>query len=57
MQTGNTDFHKPYHACFQHDRAYGKSKDLRKRTQSDKVLKDEAFKLLVIQNTMVLKED
>ena len=24
--------------CFQHDMAYGKSKDLTKRTQSDKVL-------------------
>ena len=25
--------------CFQHDMAYDKSKDLAKRTQSDKVLK------------------
>ena len=32
-------------ACFQHDMAYGKSKDLVKRTQSDKVLKDKAFKI------------
>ena len=32
-------------ACFQHDIAYGKSKDLVKRTQSDKVLRDEAFKI------------
>ena len=32
-------------ACFQRDMAYGKSKDLAKRTQSDKVLKDKAFKL------------
>ena len=48
MQTGNTDFiYKNKHdkACFQHDMAYGKSKDLTKRTQSDKVLKDEAFKI------------
>ena len=30
-------------ACFQHDMAYGKYKDLEKRTQSDKVLKDKAF--------------
>ena len=29
--------------CFQHDMAYGKYKDLEKRTQSDKVLKDRAF--------------
>ena len=32
-------------ACFQHDMAYSKSKDLVKRTQSDKVLKDKAFKI------------
>ena len=30
-------------ACFQHDMAYGKFKDLEKRTQSDKVLKNKAF--------------
>ena len=48
MQTGNTDFiYKNVldKACFQHDMAYGKSNDLVKRTQSDKVLKDEAFKI------------
>ena len=32
-------------ACFQHDMAYGKYKDLKRRTQSDKVLKDEAFEI------------
>ena len=32
-------------ACFQHHMAYGKIKDLVKRTQSDKVLKDKAFKI------------
>ena len=40
MQTGNTDFiykNKLNKACFQHDMACGKSKDLVKRTQSDKV--------------------
>ena len=48
MQTGNTDFiyrnelDKP---CFQHDMTYGKSKDLAKRTQSDKVLRDKALKI------------
>ena len=31
-------------ACFQRDMAYSKSKDLGKRTQSDKVLRDKAFK-------------
>ena len=33
-------------ACFQHDMAYGKSKDLAKRTQSDKVLRNKAFKVV-----------
>ena len=48
MQTGNTNFiyknelDKP---CFQHDMAYGKSKHLVKRTQSDKVLQNKAFKI------------
>ena len=48
IQTGNTDFiyrNELDKACFQHDMAYGKSKDLVKRTQSDKVLKDKAFKI------------
>ena len=31
-------------ACFQHDMAYGDFKDLAKRTASDKVLRDKAFK-------------
>ena len=49
MQTGNTDFIYKYEldkACFQDDMAYGKTKDLVKRTQSDKVLKDKAFKIV-----------
>ena len=48
MQTGNTDFiykNELDKACFQHDMAYGKSKDLIKRTQSDTVLKNKAFKI------------
>ena len=48
MQTGNTDFiyrNELDKACFQHDMAYGKSKDLTKRSQSDKVLGDKAFKI------------
>ena len=48
MQTGNTNFiykNEFDKACFQHDTAYGKSKDLIKKTQSDKVLKDKAFKI------------
>ena len=32
-------------ACFQHDMAYGDFKDLSKRTASDKVLRDRAFKI------------
>ena len=32
-------------ACFQHNMAYGKSKDWAKRTQSDEVLRDKAFKV------------
>ena len=46
IQTGNTDFiykNELDKACFQDDMAYGKSKDLIKRTQSDRVLKDKAF--------------
>ena len=60
MKAGNTDFiyrNELDKACFQHDIAYGKSKDLVKRTQSNKVLRDKTFKLLVIQNMMVIKED
>ena len=37
----NTDFiyrNELDKACFQHDMAYGKAKDLAKRTQTDKVL-------------------
>ena len=40
MQTGNTDFiyrNEFDKACFQHDMSNGKSKDLAKRSQSDKV--------------------
>ena len=48
MQTGNPDFiykNELDKACFQHDMAYGKLKDLIKGTQSDKVLRDKAFKI------------
>ena len=47
-QTGNTNFidkNELDKACFQHDLAYGKSEDLVRRTQSDKVLRDKAFKI------------
>ena len=48
MQTGNTDFiykNELDKVCFQHDMAYGKAKDLLRRIQSDKVLRDKAFKI------------
>ena len=52
IQSGNTDFvykSELDKACFQHDMAYGKSKDLAKRTKSDKFLRD--------LNMMVFKKD
>ena len=48
MQTENTDFiyrNELDETCFQYDIAYEKFKDLIKRTQSDKVLRDKAFKI------------
>ena len=46
MQTGDFIYkNKLDKACFQHDMAYGKTKDLVKIAQSNKVLKDEAFKI------------
>ena len=47
MQTGNTNFiykNELDKDCFQHDMAYGKSKGLAKRAQSDKVLSDKELK-------------
>ena len=32
-------------ACFQHDMAYGGFKDLARRTDSDKILRDKAFNI------------
>ena len=48
MQTGNTNFiyrNELDKVLFQHDMVYGKTKDLLKRTQSDKVSRDKAFKI------------
>ena len=53
MQTGNTDFiyrNILDKTCFRHEMAYGKSKTLVERTQSDKVVKDKAFKIVSIPN-------
>ena len=48
MQTGDTNFiykDELDKACCQHDMAYGKTRDLVKRIQTDKVLKDKVFKI------------
>ena len=48
MNTGDTRFiyrNDLEKACFQHDSAYSDSKDLVKRTQSDKILIDKAFNI------------
>ena len=45
MQSSNTDFiykNELDKTCFQHNMAYGNSKNLVKSTQSDKVLRDKA---------------
>ena len=50
MQTGNTHFiykNELDKAFFQHDKTYAKSKDLAKRRQSDKLLKNKAFKIAI----------
>ena len=47
-QTGYTNYiyrNELDNACFQHDVAYGDFKYLKRRTQSDKVLKDKAFEI------------
>ena len=49
MQAGNTDFiytNELDKACFRYDMAYGISKDLAKRTQSDKVLRDKSIRIV-----------
>ena len=49
MQTGNTDYiHKNEvdKTCFQHDMAYGKTKHLTKKTQSDNISRDKTFKIV-----------
>ena len=48
MQTGDTCYiyrNDLDEACLQHDMAYGKHKDLTEKTESDKVLRDKAFKI------------
>ena len=46
MQAGDTNYiykNALHKACFQHDMAYNKYKDLERKTQSDKALKDKVF--------------
>ena len=60
MQTGDTNYiykNELDKACFQNDIAYGKYKDLEKRTQSDKLLKDKAFAIASNPNMMDIKDD
>ena len=48
METGDTNYiyrNELDNAYFQHDMAYGDFKDSKRRTQSDKVLKNKAFKI------------
>ena len=48
LETGDTSYiykNELNKACFQHDMAYGDFKYLKRRTQSDKLLKDKAFEI------------
>ena len=48
MQTGDTNYmyrNELDKACFQHDIAYGKYKDLERRTHPDRILKEKAFEI------------
>ena len=48
MQTGDTNYiykNELDKSCFRRDMAYGKYRNLEKRTQSDKVLKDKTFEI------------
>ena len=59
-QTGDTNYtykNELDKACFQHDMPYGAFKDLKRRTFSDKVLRNKAFDIAKILNMMGIKED
>ena len=48
METGDKNYiyrNKLDKTCFQHDMAYGDFKDLKRRTQSDRVLKNKASEI------------
>ena len=47
-ETGDTNYiykNELDKACFQHDMAYGDYKDLARRTDSDRILRDKAFNI------------
>ena len=47
-ETGDTSYtykNELDKACFQHDMAYGDFKDIKRRTASDKTLRDKAFNI------------
>ena len=47
-ETGDTSYiykNELDKACFQHDMAYGDFKDIKRRTASDKILRDKAFNI------------
>ena len=53
-ETGNLKHlyrHELDKACFAHDAAYSESKDLAKRTISDKILKDRAYETVNMMDT------
>ena len=60
-ETGDTSYiykNELDKACFQHDMAYGDFKDLKRRTFSDKVLRDKAFNIAFkILNMIYIKKD
>ena len=59
-ETGDTSYiykNELDKACFQHDMAYGDFKDLKRRTASDKILRDKAFNIAKNLNMMGIKED
>ena len=59
-ETGDTNYiykNELDKACFAHDAAYSDSKDLSKRTITDKNLKNKAFNIAKFENMMGIKED
>ena len=59
-ETGDTSYiykNKLGKACLQHDIAYGDFKDLKRRTFSDKFLRDKAFNITKNPNMIGITED